>query len=1070
MATLLHRIGRWCASHRWTTIAAWAVALLLVGGAAGLFSRPLSNDFSIPGSRFEVVRDQLKSSIPEAAGINATVVLSASTPFTPEQRALIAETVKSWEAMPEVVMANDPFALQEQIDGSAQALADGRQRLTEGADGLTAAQDKLTAGAAQLVAGKAQLASSEAELTAGEATLAQKRRELENGAATLAAKRRDLDAGAATLAQKQRTADAGAATLAAKEKELAAGAARLAATEKKLADTTATLDATGAQLDASQAELDVRRAAVEAAIATGTLTGAAADAALADLAVGQGRIDQGRAQVAAGRQQVALGLAALPVEKAKLAAGQQQLVAGKAELAAGARQLAAAAARLADGRAQFTAGEQRLADGRAQLAAGERRLADGRAQLEAGKARSAQAERDLAAGRAQLESGRLDLASGQQAWAAGNRIAALTEGMRLVNEPGTVAMTQVRFDSPSPNLDTSVTARFQEIGEGLESRGITVDYSKEITQDLSSVMGPGEVIGLAVAALVLLLMLGSLGAAGLPLLMALVGVGIGLAATLAATHLVEMNSTTPALALMLGLAVGIDYSLFILNRHRSQLAEGMPVRESIALAAGTSGNAVTFAGMTVIIALAALTLTGMPFLGVMGLSAAATVAVAVLVAVTLMPAVLSLAGLRVLPRKARERVLAGEHLQADEVTGGAHRDERSTGWAAKVVRRPWLAIAGVLGVVALLAIPVGSLRLGLPDGSAEPPESTAYATYDLVRDNFGAGANGPIVAVAELAQAVPAGDETALKSAQADLAEPLAEIAGVERVVPFGVSADRRTLAFQIVPSAGPSTEQTVELVRELDARTPSIGTATASTIGITGQTVANIDISGQLADALPRYLAVVIGLSFILLLLVFRSVLVPLLATAGFLLSLGAAFGAVVAVYQLGHLSGIFQVHEPTAILSFIPILLIGVLFGLAMDYQVFIVSAMRESHVHGENARLAVVTGFNHSARVVTAAAIIMISVFGGFVFSHLAMIRPIGLGLAMGVLIDAFLVRMTLTPAVLHLLGERAWWLPRWLNRLLPDVDVEGAQLERRLGVTHPGASQSAEPTEPKDPVYA
>src|SRR5690606_18696860 len=323
---------------------------------------------------------------------------------------------------------------------------------------------------------------------------------------------------------------------------------------------------------------------------------------------------------------------------------------------------------------------------------------------------------------------------------------------------------------------------------------------------------------------------------------------------------------------------------------------------------------------------------------------------------------------------------------------------------------------------------------------------TAYRTCDLIRDNFGAGANGPIIGAATLGE--PTQDEAALTELQLDIAEDLLAVDGVQYVVPFGVSEDGDTLAFQVMPAGGPSEEETVALVNDLLAGEAELGAAHGVEMGYTGQTVANIDISDQLSDALPVYLTVVVGLSLVLLLLVFRSIWVPLLASLGFLLTVVASFGAVTAVYQLGHLSGLFGVNEPGPVLSFLPVLLIGVLFGLAMDYQVFLVSGMREAHVHGADARTAVVRGFTQSARVVTAAAIIMISVFGGFIFAHLAMIRPIGFGLAFGVLIDAFLVRMTLTPAVLSLLGEKAWWLPRWLDRILPNVDVEGAKLERQV----------------------
>ncbi len=844
MATLLHRIGRWSAAHRWTALLVWLLVIAVAGGSAVALMKPLGNEFSIPGSRFQVVLEELEETIPEASGIIGTVVISSDEPITEEQRAAVAEVTEEWAALDGVLEARDPFATQAELDGIEDQLAQGREELEAG------------------------------------------RAELENGRAELAAGREELAAG--------------------------------------------------------QAEID------------------------------------------AGREQLEAARGALPPE----AYAQQE--------------------------AQLDAAQEELDRARAELEAGE-------AELEAGEAELAAAEKELE---------------------QGERLAALTDGVRQVSEDGRVAVAAISFDATA-TVDPAVAEKVQEIGQRLEAEGLQVDYSTEIVSDISSVMGPGEALGLLIAGVVLLVVLGSLVAAGLPLLIAAVGVGVGLGAAMALSSVVEMTSVTPALALMLGLAVGIDYSLFILNRHRIQLAGGMPLRASIALATGTAGNAVVFAGTTVIIALVALTLTGIPFLGTMGLVAAGTVLVAVLAAVTLTPAILSIVGERVLSRRQRK---APRHEK--------RRDEATTGWAAFVQRRPWLALLGVVVVAGVLASPFPQLRLGLPDGSSEPADSTAYRTYDLIRDNFGAGTNGPIIGVAKLDRA-PA-DETELTDVQLDIAEDLAGIEGVRDVVPFGVSEDQRTLAFQMVPVDGPSEETTVQLVEELESMAPALGDEHAAEIGFTGQTVANIDISAQLGEALPVYLLVVVGLSLLLLLVVFRSIWVPVLATLGFLLSVAAAFGGVVATYQLGILSDVFDVNEPGPVLSFLPILLVGVLFGLAMDYQVFIVSAMRESYVHGEDARTAVVTGFNHSARVVVAAAIIMVSVFGGFIWAELTMIRPIGFGLALGVLVDAFLVRMTLTPAVLSLLGERAWWLPRWLDRALPDVDVEGAQLERQVA-----APQTREP---------
>jgi RND superfamily putative drug exporter len=317
---------------------------------------------------------------------------------------------------------------------------------------------------------------------------------------------------------------------------------------------------------------------------------------------------------------------------------------------------------------------------------------------------------------------------------------------------------------------------------------------------------------------------------------------------------------------------------------------------------------------------------------------------------------------------------------------------------------------------------------------------------------------GPIIVVGEL----PAGlDENAAKAKQYDVADRLRSVDGVVAAVPATLSEDRRTAVFQVVPTDGPASASTVQVVHDLRAKGADIQSQTGVTIGLTGQTAANVDISAKLADALPPYLTIVVGLSFVLLLLVFRSLLVPLLATGGFLLTLGAAFGSIVAVYQWGWLGPVFDVTHPGAILSFLPILLIGILFGLAMDYQVFITSGMRESYAHGQEAHLAVRTGFHHAARVITAAAIIMVSVFAGFIFSHLTMVRPLGFGLALGVLLDAFVVRMTLVPAVMRLLGRGAWWLPRWLDRLLPDLDIEGAKLERTTSAARPSAAGAPEP---------
>ncbi|MBM6405354.1 MMPL family transporter [Phycicoccus sp. CSK15P-2] len=714
-----------------------------------------------------------------------------------------------------------------------------------------------------------------------------------------------------------------------------------------------------------------------------------------------------------------------------------------------------AGAKLDDGRAQLEEGRAQLAAGKDQLRAGEALLAEAegadpdspgtadlRRQVEQGRTQLEDAAR-------QLEDAEAQLKTGEQQYSDGRTVAQASSGTRLVSEDGRTAVVQVQFDDNAQSIAPEDRAQVPERGDAaFEAAGITPAYSVEITQALEFI-GPGEILGLAVALLVLVLVLGSLVAAGLPLLVALLGVGVGLGGAMAFTAVVELNSTTPALALMLGLAVGIDYALFIVNRHRANILRGMDVRESIARADATAGGAVTFAGTTVVIALGALVLSGLPILAQMGLVAAATVAVAVLVAVTISPAVLRLMGTRVVSKRGWRKAGFTTPGDASSLDGPPHATEEHGRWYVRAVTgHPWLTVAGVVGFVAVLAVPVADMRLGLPDGGSEPTGSSAHTAYVTVADEFGPGMNGPIVAVAELPDAGAQRDDAEVLHEQARIVTTLAAVDGVESVVPFGVSDDTDTLAFQIVPSTGPAAEETTGTVARLHSAADLVERHDGTAVGLTGQTVANIEISQKLADALPRYLVVVVGLSLVILMLVFRSLVVPLVATGGFLLSVAAAFGATVAVHQWGWLGQYLGVTQPGPLLSFMPIIVIGVLFGLAMDYQMFLVSGMHESRAHGEESRAAVRSGFVHGARVVTAAAIIMTSVFLGFAFSHLVMVRPIGFGLAVGVLIDAFVVRMTLTPAIMHLLGDRAWWIPRWLDRVLPDLDIEGVELADRL----------------------
>jgi putative drug exporter of the RND superfamily len=594
------------------------------------------------------------------------------------------------------------------------------------------------------------------------------------------------------------------------------------------------------------------------------------------------------------------------------------------------------------------------------------------------------------------------------------------------------AFAQVTYGVQGMALTESDREALLDAAQLGRDQGLTVEVGGNAMQ-ANPETGIVEVLGIVIAAVVLVITLGSLIAAGLPLLTALTGIGVGLSGIALAARWFDVNSNSLILALMLGLAVGIDYSLFIVSRFRHELLVRENGPEAAGRAVGTAGSAVVFAGLTVIIALSALSVVGIPLLRSMGLAAAATVAVSVLVAVTLLPALLAFTGTRLV----RGRLFGRRTPDSESDTGPTPMGER---WARFVVRFRVPALLLAVAVLGTLAVPAASLRLGLPDDGMQATSTTQRKAYDLMSEGFGPGFNGPLVIVAEL----PAGSDPQTTSGA--LAGALMKVDDVLYAAPTGVSPDNRTALLTVIPKTGPNDEKTADLVTAIRDQAGELKAATGATVSVTGQTALEIDVSTRLGEALLPYLALVVGLAFLLLLLVFRSVLVPLTATLGFLLSVGATFGAVVAVFQWGWLGGVLGVEETGPIMSMLPVLLIGILFGLAMDYQVFLVTRMREDYVHGAPARAAIVTGFRHGARVVTAAAIIMISVFGGFVFSGETLIQSIGFALAFGVLVDAFVVRMTIIPALMSLLGKSAWWLPRWLDKILPNVDVEGEKLQQ------------------------
>jgi RND superfamily putative drug exporter len=603
-----------------------------------------------------------------------------------------------------------------------------------------------------------------------------------------------------------------------------------------------------------------------------------------------------------------------------------------------------------------------------------------------------------------------------------------------VSGDGHTAYAQVAFTVQAAQVSNDARDALLAAGHSAEKAGITVEYGGNAV-DGQPEQSATEVIGLVVAALTLFITFGSLTAAGLPLLTALLGVMVGMSGIEIATRFFDLSSSTSTLALMLGLAVGIDYALFITSRFRHELRRGLAGEEAAGRAIGTAGSAVVFAGLTVVIALAALAVVGIPFLTAMGVAAAGTVAVAVIMALTLLPAVFGFAGRRI----AGGRVPGLRTPDPEDAGTAPTMGER---WARLVVRRRWPAALAAVVVLGLVAVPATSLRLALPDDSTAAHDTTQRKAYDQLSAGFGAGFNGPLLLVVDGTYSPDA------KAATRQVAATVAALPGVKTVSDptFNKAGDTATLS--VIPTSGPSEPATKNLVQAIRSQADGLAARTGAATSVTGATAVTIDVSDKLAHALLPYLAVVVGLAFVLLILVFRSLLVPLKATAGFLLSVVATFGAVVAVFQWGWLKDLFGVDTTGPIVSILPIFLIGVLFGLAMDYEVFLVTRMREEFVHGQAPDDAVIGGFRHGARVVTAAAIIMISVFAGFILSDQAIIKMMGFALAFGVLVDAFLVRMTLVPAVMSLLGRRAWWLPGWLDRALPDIDVEGKQLLARV----------------------
>lgn len=590
-----------------------------------------------------------------------------------------------------------------------------------------------------------------------------------------------------------------------------------------------------------------------------------------------------------------------------------------------------------------------------------------------------------------------------------------------------IGYADVTYSQPAAEVTEKSKEHVLEVTESLRNKGLQTELAGSVAFSELEVGAISEVIGILIAFMILAFTFTSFLAAGLPILTAVIGLGIGLMTIIIGSNFVSMSSFSITLAVMLALAVGIDYALFIMSRYRQQLAEGFERHVAIAQANATAGSSVVFAGLTVIIALVGLSVVQIPFITMMGLAAAISVFVAVLIAVIFVPAVLAVAGDRISP--ARENKWLRKWSGARKKHGSENR------WGRVVTRKPWLTSILCIVILTVCTLPFLHMQLGLPDNGLKSTETTERRGYDLLAEGFGEGFNGPLIIVAKAANSTDPQSEIADATA---FIKDLPDVASVSPIIP---SPSGQAAIINVLPETGPHDIRTTELVQSIRDHADKNLQKENVDVLITGSTSVNIDISEKLSEALPKFALLIVGLAFVLLMMVFRSILVPIKAVLGFLFTLGATLGFVVWVIQDGYLGNLFGIPEPGPVLNFLPILVTGILFGLAMDYEVFLVSRMREDYTHTGDARRSVRSGISHSGPVVAAAGMIMIAVFASFIFAEDTIIKSMGLALAFGILIDAFVVRMTLVPAIMTLMGKSAWYLPKWLDRILPNIDVEG-----------------------------
>jgi RND superfamily putative drug exporter len=600
-------------------------------------------------------------------------------------------------------------------------------------------------------------------------------------------------------------------------------------------------------------------------------------------------------------------------------------------------------------------------------------------------------------------------------------------GAGAVSDDGKIAYATAQFNVTTDKLGDEEVKEIMDTAQAAGGDGLQVEVGGSPAEEVRSEEeeGGSEMIGVLAAIVVLLISFGSVVAMGLPILTALFALGVGVSVITLFTHVFNTAEFAPQLAFMIGLGVGVDYALFILTRFRNGLDEGMDKRAAAIAAVDTAGRAVLFAGITVIISLMGMMLLGLPFLYGVATAAAIAVLFTMIAALTLLPALLAIAGGWV----NRIRLpFFGRGARSIDEGGWWFR------WSERIQRRPWIAVLLSGALLIALCIPTLSLRLGTNDAGTDPAGTTTREAYDLLAEGFGPGFNGPFVIAAELPQK---GNDEALQQLRTELKDEK----GVEAVTDVTLNPDKTVGVFQLYPTTSPQSADTTDLLDRIrDDTIPPVEEASGAQIHVGGINAIFEDFGNAIAEKLPLFIGVVVLLSALLLMIVFRSIWVPLKAVLMNLLSIGAAFGLIVAVFQWGWGASLIGVDNTGPIISFFPIFLFSIVFGLSMDYEVFLMSRIHEEWEHRKDASLAVTRGLALTGRVITAAAAIMVAVFASFMLGEDRIIKLFGLGLASAVLIDAVIIRSVLVPAIMQLLGARAWWFPAWLDRILPRLHVE------------------------------